>query len=163
MCRCPAALSNGGIAGGADPAAFAYDFEIVGATSNTRTLATLVPNGARVLLRNLAVSLVFVAGAPAGDIGQVTFLGDAQAQRSTTDAQVVVFGPAPWGPPPVAPLQPGTGYQPPLLFGVGGVGIALAVAASDLNLVVGPGFAGFTIRGNVRGLIEVFEGAVRSV
>ncbi len=151
--------------GGADPSAFSFDFQTVGAAVQTTTLATLVPNGSRVLLRSLTVSMIFAAGVPAGDIGELAYAGAVQAQRGTTDAQVVFFGTQPWGPPPgTAPLQPtSVGYQPPLAFGSpGGILVALAVAGSNFNLA-GTGILGFTIQWNVRGLIEVFAGAVRVI
>lgn len=150
--------------GGGDPTIMTVpDFDVVGATTTTVPLATLAANGNVACVRGLTLIARFVAGVPAGDIGQAAFAGAVQCQRGTTDAQVVVFAVAPWGPPPAAVLQPNSvGYQPPMLFGVGGVPVVLQATGSQLEIAV-TGIAGFTIRFSVRGNIDVLDGAVRLV
>jgi hypothetical protein len=165
-CCCGTDSDDGQPAGGGGGFApfFQETFSQVGATLGTLPIADLPTPGDRIVLRGLVVSLIFTAGVPAGDIGQIAFSGDVQAQNATTDAQVVQFAPQPWGPPPTAELQPtSTGYQPPLAFASpGGVAIGVGIVGTQV-VVVGLGIAGFTIRFDVIGEIYLFGGATRLV
>lgn len=160
---------NGRIAGGGrsspiSSAFFQTTFTQIGATLGTINIATLATPGDRILLRGLELSAIFTAGVPAGDIGQIAYGGAVQCQNATTDAQVVLFGPQPWGPPPTPVLQPtSTGYQPPLAFAnPGGIAVGAGIVGTNV-VVVGLGIAGFTTRFDLVGEIYLFGGAVRLV
>lgn len=163
---------NGGPGGGGGSpisplarAFFQQTFTQVGATTGTVNLGIVTNPGDRILIRGLTVSAIFTAGVPAGDVGQIAYAGVVQAQNGTTDGVVVVFGPAPWGPPPGLPaLQPtSVGYQSPLVFGSpGGIPVVINVAGTTLR-VQGTGIGGFTTRFDVLGEIYLFGTSTRLV
>ena len=136
-----------------------------GAVVGTINLGTLPARGDRIILRGFEVSSIFTAGAAAGDIGQDGYAGSVMAQSGTTDAQVLVWGTQPWGPPPGTPiLQPtSVGYQPPLTFGSpGGLAIVINVLGTTLRFQV-TGIGGFDIRTDIIGEIYLFGTSTRLV
>jgi hypothetical protein len=157
-------MSAGGGGGGFSPFFQAAPLIQVGATTGTQNIGVVTAPGDRILLRGLLISAIFTAGVPAGDIGQVAFSGDVQAQNATTDAQVVVFATQPWGPPPAAVLQPtSVGYQPPLAFGSpGGIPVVINVLGTTLRVQC-TGIAGFTTRFDIIGEIYLFGTSTRIV
>ncbi len=157
---------NGGPGGGSGFSAFFGPRTLtqVGATVGTLNLGVVTNPGDRIVLRGLTISAIFTAGVPAGDIGQIAFAGDVQAQNGTSDAQVVIFATQPWGPPPAAVLQPtSTGYQPALAFGSpGGIPVAINVLATTLRVQC-TGIGGFTTRFDIWGEIQLFGTSTRLV
>lgn len=157
----------GGGGGGSSPISTAF-FQAtgssVGAVLTTINLGTVPAPGDRIVLRSFVCSAIFTAGIAAGDVGQIAYFGDSQHQNATTDAQVVDFGPQPWGPPPVALLgNTSTGYQPPLAFGSPG-GIPMGVGTAGVTLVfTALGIAGFTTRFDIIGEIYLFGTSTRLV
>lgn len=139
-------------------------FSQVGATVGTVNLGVVTNPGDRIVIRGLTISAIFTAGIAAGDVGQIAYAGAVQAQNATTDAQVVVFGPQPWGPPPVAALQPtSTGYQPGPAFGSpGGIGVVINVAGTTLRIQC-TGIAGFTTQFDIIGEIYLYGTSTRIV